>query len=401
MILLFFMDGVKLEMAEKHMPFVSKLNMLPLISEFGYSCACHATMYTSRYIDEHGTWFVWKKGDHSPYQWVNKVPLLKYLNILPVKIAVGQVTKRTKKNSSFPGIPMLVNLPLKYWGLFETCEDRFWTDDLYKAELPNLFTLLKKHGVRNRLIALSKNGDPFAEERNVDYKNDEFVYFFIGNTDNYMHQYGENGSEIQDYLIKTDNFIKSTYEKACREQDDVTIICYSDHGHIDVREPKIDINKYFRTEGLKVNRYIHLIESTFARFWFRNAKEEEEIKRVLGNIEEQGLGFVLGRSHFNAYHLNFDSNAHGDVVFHLNAPYAFTKTIWGFGKTVKSMHGYLPSLPKHYGFFASNRRLSEDTAFAALVDVLPTILACLKINPEQYVFHGRNIAAQELKPVQL
>lgn len=401
MILVFFMDGVKLEMAEKHMPFVSKLNMLPLISEFGYSCACHATMYTSRYIDEHHTWFVWKKGDNSPYQWVNKVPLLKYLNILPVKIAVGQVTKRIKKNSSFPGIPMLVNLPLKYWGLFETCEDKFWTDELYKPELPNLFTLLKKHGVRRRLVALSKNGDPFAEEKNVDYKNDEFVYFFIGSTDNYMHEYGENGEEIHDYLLKTDGFIQSAYEKACREQDDVTVICYSDHGHINVREPKIDINKYFRTEGLEVNRYIHLIESTFARFWFRNTKEEEDIKRVLGKMEEQGLGFVLGRGHLDAYHLNFNSNEHGDVIFHLNAPQAFTKTIWGFGKTVKSMHGYLPSLPKHYGFFASNRKLSENDGSASLADVLPTILARLEIDPAQYVFRGKNIVAQDSELVQI
>lgn len=399
MILVFFMDGVKLEMAETHMPFVSKLNKLPLISEFGYSCACHATMYTSRYIEEHNTWFVWKKGENSPYQWVNKIPLLRFLNFLPVKIAVTQVTKRLFKNSSFPGIPMLVNLPLKYWGLFEPCEDKFWTDDLYKPELPNLFTLLKKHGVKHRLIALSKNGDPFTEERRVDYMNDEFVYFFIGKTDSYMHQYGENGKETHDYLLKTDAFIKTVYERAIKTHDDVTVICYSDHGHIDVKEPKIDINDYFRAEGLRVNRYIHLIESTFARFWFRSNKEEEDIKRALGRMAEQGLGFILDREHMDAYHLNFDSNEHGDIIFHLNAPNAFTKTIWGFGKTVRSMHGYVPSLPKHYGFFASNRKLAENAGIAALPDVLPTILARLGIDPELYVLRGKNIVEQDFNTV--
>ena len=117
MLLLYFMDGLKFEMAEKYMPYLSSLNMRPLKSDFGYSCACHATMYTGRNIDEHNTWFVWKKGENSPYWFVDKVPFLKYLNCIPVKVLVSKVARKINRNTSFSGIPMLVNLPLKYWSL--------------------------------------------------------------------------------------------------------------------------------------------------------------------------------------------------------------------------------------------------------------------------------------------
>ena len=47
-----------------------------------------------------------------------------------------------------------------------------------------------------------------------------------------MHAYGENAKESQEYFTKVDNFIKETYEKAKRERENVTIIAFSDHGHI-------------------------------------------------------------------------------------------------------------------------------------------------------------------------
>lgn len=392
MLLLYFMDGLKHEMMEKYMPFLSSINTSRLMSDFGYSCACHATMYTSRYIEEHNTWFVWKKGDNSPYKFIDKIPFLKYLNFMPVKMVLSRIARKLKRNSSFSGIPMLVNLPLKYWSLFEPCEIKFWTDDDYMPKYDTLFKIIKREGIKSRIVGLSRGGDVFGEEAEVDYKNDEFVYYFIGDVDSYMHQNGENSQISIDYLKKADKFIKETYEKAKKYHDDVTIMCYSDHGHIDV-DKKIDINEYFKSEGLNVNKYIHLIESTFARFWVRNEQERNDITRVLNKMEKRGLGFIMTKEHFDEYHLNFDSNEHGDIIFHLNAPNIFTKTIWGFGKTIKSMHGYLPTLEKHIGIFATNKKLKEKE-YVYLTDILPSVLTALHINCEGRGFHGENIVGE-------
>lgn len=389
MLLLYFMDGLKYEMMQKYMPFVSSLHTKRLMSDFGYSCACHATMYTSRYINEHNTWFIWKKGDNSPYKFINKVPLLKYFNFIPVKAVLSRLARKLRKNTSFSGIPMLVNLPLKYWHLFEPCEDRFWTSDEYLPKYDTLFKILRRENVKHQIIGLSRGGNAFLEEEKVDYKNDEFVYYFLGDVDSYMHSYGENAKESIDYIKKTDAFIKQTYEKAKKYHNDVTIICYSDHGHIDV-EKKIDINEFFKSEGLNVNNYVHLVESTFARFWVRNDSERLEILSALKRLEDNGLGFVLDSDTLKKYHLEFSSDEHGDIIFHLNAPNIFTRTIWGFGKTIKSMHGYLPTLEKHYGIFASDKTLSSDD-FAYLTDILPSVLTSLGINCDGRGFRGKNL----------
>lgn len=91
------MDGVKYDMMKEYMPFLASINSKPLMSDFGYSCACHATMYTSRYIEEHETWFIWKRGDNSPYKWIDYVPGLKYINFLPLKLVLGKITRKLSK----------------------------------------------------------------------------------------------------------------------------------------------------------------------------------------------------------------------------------------------------------------------------------------------------------------
>ena len=394
MVLVFFMDGVKYDMMKEYMPFLSSINSKPLISEFGYSCACHATMYTSRYIEEHGTWFIWKKGENSPYKWINYIPGLKYINFLPLKLIIGKITRKLSKNTSYPGVPCLVNLPLKYWPLFETTENVMWNDDKYKENIPNLFSILKEKNIKHDIVALhrgTQSDDAFIEKKKVNYKNNQFIYYFIGYTDNIMHSYGENDTRPQEYFSRVDKFIKETYNKVCTENDDVTIIAFSDHGHIDIEEPKIDINDYFKMENENVNKYIHLIESNYARFWFRNDREKEKVLRIIQRMERDNLGFILDEKYKEKYHLRMNPKEHGDVVFYLAAPHEFTKTIWGFGKSVKSGHGFEPVLKKHHGIFCSNKRLACDREFAYLTDVLPSIMKQLNISREGYLLRGKNI----------
>lgn len=394
MVLLYFMDGVKYDMMKKYMPFLASINSKPLMSEFGYSCACHATMYTSRYIEECKTWFIWKRGDNSPYKWINYVPGLKYINLLPLKLIIGKVTRKLSHNTSYSGVSCLVNLPLKYWPLFEPCDNVMWNDPRWKSHIPNMFSIMRDKKVKHHVVALHRKtqaDDAFKEERLVNYQKNEIVYYFIGYTDNIMHSYGENGKEAQKYLTKVDAFIKETYEKSKNYHDDITIIAYSDHGHIELKEPYIDINTYFRPAGLNVNNYIHLIEANYARFWFRNTKECEEVNRVINKMADMDLGFVLDTYYQEKYHLRVNPKEHGELIFYLAAPHEFTKTIWGFGHSVKSGHGFEPTLPKHHGFFCSNKPLAKDRDFAYLTDVLPSVMEQTGIDRTGYTLRGQNI----------
>ena len=392
MVLLYFMDGVKYDMMKECMPFLSSMHSVPLQSDFGYSCACHATMYTGRFIEEHGTWFIWKRGEHSPYKWLNYIPGLKYINFLPLKLFIGKLTNKLSNNSSYSGVPCLVNLPLKYWPLFELSDDVMWNDPKWKAHMPNLFTILQSHGIPHHIVALhnkTKANDSFIEEQQVDYSHNDFVYYFIGYTDNMMHSHGEDGEKVRAYFREVDAFIQTTYEKAKTMREDVTLIAFSDHGHIDIEKPLIDLDTYFRCSGNCVNNYIHLIESNYARFWFRNEVEYQEVSAVLQQLVNDGLGFIMDESYKLKYHLNLDPQEQGELIFYLAAPREFTNTIWGFGKTVKSGHGFEPTIPKHYGFFCSNKKLAENCEFARLVDVLPTVMEQTGIQKNSYVLRGK------------
>lgn len=387
--LLFFMDGLRYDLMSKDMPFISSLNTRPLESDFGYSCACHASMYTSRYIEDHNTWCVWKKGDNSPYKFIDYIPGLKYLNFIPVKMVLSRVARLFSKNDSFSGIPMLVNLPLKYWSMFETCENKFWNDDEYMKGKNTLFKILKNSGFNYEIVGLNKKGDVFEAAPQISMSENDVVYYFIGQVDGIMHSKGAVHEETHKYLKMVDNFVKREYEKALEVSKEVSVICWSDHGHIDV-DKKIDINEYFRPHNKNVNKYIHLIESTFARFWFRNEREKEEVSTVLHEMEKLGLGFIFTEETYKRWHMRFNSNEHGEMIFHLNAPNSFTNTIWGFGHRYVSMHGYYPELSEHKGIFASNKAIKDEVKLVTLVDILPTIIHDLGLE-ESSEFVGRNI----------
>jgi hypothetical protein len=150
----------------------------------------------------------------------------------------------------------------------------------------------------------------------------------------------------------------------------------------------VDIQSIFRKCGSDLNRFIHLIDSNYARFWFRNDGERSTVERILATMD---CGFVLQDEHYKRYHLEMPDNRYGDLVYYLDVPAIFTKTIWGFSRHQRSMHGYLPEYPDSDGVFLSQRPLVEDT-HVELVDVLPTLLASLGLPSPEYI-DGRSLWA--------
>ena len=148
----------------------------------------------------------------------------------------------------------------------------------------------------------------------------------------------------------------------------------------------------FRRQGSELNRFIHLIESNYARFWFRNDRERAIVERILGTLEG---GFTLTNEHYQRYQLEMPDNRYGDLVFYLDAPAIFSKTIWGFSRHQRSMHGYLPEHPGSDGVFVSQRSLVEGT-HVELVDVLPTILSSLGKPIPDYT-EGRSLWAEPIR----
>ena len=386
MILVVFIDGLKYNLIKDHMPFLNSLNKKRLLSDFGYSCTCHATIYTGMLPEKHGLWFVWNRDGSTPFGITKYLPQNGFFDNLPIRFAVNRIVRKVVKNDSFPGIPLLVNLPLKYWHEFNVVEKKMWNSDGYLSPYKTIFEILRDNKISHSFNGVNKKLEYFQQMVEARISNDLFQYFFVGDIDNYMHSYGDDSSIVFELLGKLDTEIRNKFETILKSDPDAQIVCFSDHGHINVDE-EIDINSFFKSEGDEITNYIHLVESTFVRFWTRNGKESGRILNILKNIESAGYGFLVDETVAGRYGLNFPHNKYGDLVFHIKAPRILVNTIWGYGKSIRSMHGYEPELENHHGFFASNLKMTEKE-YVQLVDILPSILDLLEIDGNKYGLEG-------------
>ena len=386
-VLTFFFDALKPESLQ-YMPFLNSFaHQRRMRTELGYSVTCHPSMYSGVHPDKHLQWFVWKYApEASPFGWARVFKYTEYLGFLdnlPARYFLHKYTRMFReKNTAWFGVPLLVNLPLKYWPYFDVVEDRAWDEPGYLAEYLTIFDILRQHDVDFEIVGMTKGaGDELVQIGGHKFQEIRpWTYFFLGSIDGYSHHYGQHAAESIERLRRLDQLVEAKYSEYSQRTSDFDVFVFSDHGHIAV-EKQVDIHEHFRKHGSGLHRFVNLIEANYARFWFRTDKERTVVERILSTLEG---GFVLDDEHLRRYHLQMPDHRYGDLIFYLDQPAIFSKTIWGFSRTQKSMHGYLPEHPGSDGVFLSQRPLVEGT-HVELVDVLPTLLSSLDLPIPGYV----------------
>ncbi len=392
-VLTFFFDALKPESLQ-YMPFLNSLGQKRrLKTELGYSVTCHPSMYSGVHPDKHLQWFVWKYAPStSPFGWARMFKYLGLLDNLGSRYFLHKYTRQFRpKNSSWFGVPLLVNQPLRYWPYFDVVEDRSWEAPGYLKDYPTIFDVLRQHQLGFEVVGMSNSaGDEFAQIGPHEFKDIcPWTYFFLGSVDSYSHHYGQSSPETIERMRRLDELVHTQYEQYRQRVSDFDIVVFSDHGHIPV-EKRVDIQAHFRRKGHNLYQFLNLVEANYARFWCRTDKERATIERILADMEG---GFILTPEQMQQYHVNMPDNRYGDIVYYLDRPAIFSKTIWGFGRTQKSMHGYLPDYAESDGIFLSDRALVEGS-HVELVDVLPTILSSLGLPVPAYV-DGRSLWAEQ------
>lgn len=367
------------------MPF---LNSFPhqrrLRTELGHSVTCHPTMYSGVHPNKHLQWFVWKYDPQtSPFKWARIFKYFGFLDNLGFRYFLHKYTRQFRgKNTAWFGVPLLVNEPLRYWPYFDVVEDRSWEEPGYLEDYPTVFDVLRRHDVRFEIVGMKKGaGDEFAQIGPYNFKDIlPWTYFFLGSIDTYSHRYRQDGPETIARLRQLDRLVEAKYKEFSRQVSDFNTFIFSDHGHISV-ENRVDIHGHFRKYGHRIHKFINLIEANYARFWFRTDRERAVVERILGELEG---GFILTDDHMARYHIEMPDNRYGDLIFYLDRPNIFSKTIWGFSRNQQSMHGYLPDYPGSDGVFLSQQSLIEGT-HVELVDVLPSLMNILDLDVPKYV----------------
>ncbi len=388
-VLAFFFDGLKPESLE-YMPFLNSFaQKRRMKSEFGHSVTCHPSMYTGVHPDKHLQWFVWRYDPvRTPFKWTRMFKYMGLVDNIGSRYFLHKYTRQYRpRNTSWFGVPLLVNLPLRYWQYFNVVEDRSWDEPGYLKTYPTAFDILRQHNLEFQVIGMVKGaGDEFAQIGNFTFERIRpWTYFFFGSTDGYSHKFGQDSPTTIERLRALDRLVEQQYREYEKRVPEFDVLVWSDHGHI--RSPeRVDIHSRFKQHGTNLNRFIHLIDSNYARFWFRNDRERAIVTKVLSDMPE---GFILTDEHMRRYHLPTVDNRYGDLIFHLDVPYLFSKTIWGFSRGQASMHGYLPDYADSDGLFLTQRSIVDGT-HVELVDVLPTLLSSLGVPVPDYV-EGRTL----------
>ena len=191
---------------------------------------------------------------------------------------------------------------------------------------------------------------------------------------------------MQERLKKIDVILEKKYNLFEKQFGDFYFMLFSDHGHIKVND-EIDIHSFFRLRGKTLNNYIHFIDANYARFWFKNEREKNEVSKIL--LEMDGKGFVLAEEHFKKYNINMPDNRYGDLIFYLDTPYIFDRgKLIVMGKqrytSPVSMHGYLPDHLDSDGVFISNKKVINESHII-LEDITPTILDVFDLKKTDYM----------------
>ncbi|MEM2191917.1 MAG: alkaline phosphatase family protein, partial [Archaeoglobaceae archaeon] len=391
-LVVFFIDGLRPESVEQ-MEFLNSFeNRARIKTELGaYSPVCHASIYTGVFPNKHLCWFTWKYSPKSsPFQILNKIrvsslPHNIYSKYLCYKICLMGAGAT---NPFIYGFSVFNQIPMKYWSNFDTEIKKSFTEPNYYNGYPNIFEIFRLNRISYEVIGTNKRNQPFSSEsveKHKVKKDVSFILYFISDVDFLSHSFGQDSEICVKRLKFIDRVIEDKYRALQKIFKEFCFIVFSDHGHDEVKRT-VNLREIFSKNNKELSSYVHFVDSNYARFWFQNSKDEENVRKILYKLEDEGFGFILTEEHFNRYHVKMPDNGYGDLIFYLDKPYVFWENkISAFGKKVeipRSTHGYLPEYPESDAVFISNLELKKDRIL--LQDIAPSILQALDIRIPEY-----------------
>lgn len=358
-VLLIFLDGLMPEHAKR----LDVLRQLPhqarMVGKYGYSIACHASMYTGLEVSDHKYWFVWQRkeseGLAAGMHWLRN-PML---NNVPSRLLAHKLffSEQKARNTSFFGIPRavhcrtrdLLDLTVTEWLNYDEpgyIAGQLGFLDKYRAAGRSLDLV----GFDKRYREESKTLDEWAPDRRADV-----TYWFLGDVDHFSHKVGQDREGAAPYFTRLNDIMNRAFDRyVAFYKTEPLVLAWSDHGHAEIK-------KYFDPYSLHkdvssvLGNTPHVVDATYLRLW-RTSDTDAVWKAKLTTISQRLEPWcdVLDEARQRQLSLWPGDNRFGDVVFALRRGAAFTRTMWGWSRGVLSQHGYDPQESEMDGFVASN-----------------------------------------------
>lgn len=277
--------------------------------------------------------------------------------------------------SPYGGAPRIPNHLLQYFDNAETLPP--W-DPEYSPHI-TLFDIFRHNDVDWLFIGSpGSNQQTFSIVHNFKTtlsKRHSFIWLHFAELDWVCHKYGPDSAQSMKKLLEIDNAIRSINTHLREKHIPFDILVFGDHGHVPV-DKTIDLQSFLKKTGLLIHQdYIYFLDSTVARFWFRN---RSALNALFDALSELNCGTVLTTPNSKKTGYDFKNIKHGQMIWVADEGYMIYPNFWQGFEKVKGMHGYLPEVKKnHAGFVMSSpqiHKITKSNGEHKLVDVFPTLL---------------------------
>jgi predicted AlkP superfamily pyrophosphatase or phosphodiesterase len=384
--LLVLLDALRGDyLTEEDAPFFGQIRdqglTAPLRPTFGFEP--DGAFLAGLYPDEgDGGAHYWRAPETSPFRWIGPLaPVLKFcpngLMEQAVRRGLSWVTRKTTAYA-FDTVAMIP------FGLLPQFSPVRPTPEVKGAA--DLFALCTARGI------------PWVSHRHPWFKTDaaagvrrlqqlirppvRFAFWYVSDLDKAGHRYGPLSPECRAAVRRVDEAARTLVSHLRGLYAHLDLVVMGDHGMVQV-EGTVDVQQALASAGLGPGpELLYFLDSTMARFWFREGTVEERVMAVLRNLPG---GAVLEQEDRDRYHLNYRHNRFGDLIYLADLGRLISPNFYQGREMVRGMHGYRSEEPQQQSLvLIHGPAIQKAQTMTEPVDmrrVFPTVLSLLGVEP--------------------
>ena len=247
----------------------------------------------------------------------------------------------------------------------------------------SVFDILRSHNMKWLWIAYPTDNQRTAsileQLQHTDLTGFEFIFLHFAELDWVGHSFGPGSNEQKKILKEIDLAVEEIFKLISAKFTEFNGIIFGDHGMVKISNT-VNIESKLLKSGLKVPEdYVYFLDSTQARFWFKNDTAKQKIIDILKEFEE--FGEILDIEDYARLHIRYTHNKFGDLYFVIKEGAIIYPNFFQRTGITQGMHGYLPEVEDNWGAFIvfGTRHQKNVEKPVEMVDIFPTILNLLHL----------------------